>query len=307
MNESRPTAICFGEILWDFLPDGLFPGGAPFNVAYHLKCQGVEPHLVSAVGRDLLGDELLRRLRAWEIGTDGIARHQGLPTGYVRASVGPGGDATYEITPSVAWDQIATGEDTIRAAMHAQAIVFGSLSQRSTFNRAALDRLLAVIESRAVPPGEMPPLRVFDVNLRPPYDDLECVHRLAARATLVKLNADEAARLVESSPGFRREEAHARALAERTGCGLICVTAGEYGAGLLREGRWVWEPGRPVKVVDTVGSGDSFLATLLTRLLRREDDPRCLEAACRVGEWVATHRGATPSYDAKAPVASGIQ
>lgn len=293
MNDPRPTVVCFGEMLWDLLPDGIFPGGAPFNVAYHLHRHGLNVHLASSVGRDLLGEELLRRLRHWGLATDGISRHHGLPTGHVRAALGAGGDARYEIATSVAWDQIATGEDTIRATHAAQALVFGSLAQRSTFNRAALDRLLAVL------PGDA--LRVFDVNLRAPHNDLDLVRAIAPRATLLKLNADEAARLCDDAPGFGREEGHARTLAERTGCALICVTGGAHGAGLLSRGQWCWEPGRPVEVADTVGAGDSFLAALLAGRLRGLPEAECLARACRLGEWVAAHRGATPAYDETTP------
>jgi fructokinase len=289
--------LCFGEILWDFLPDGLFPGGAPFNVGYHLHRQGATVHLLSGLGRDLLGDELIRRLRHWGMDTETLVRHQGLPTGYVRANLGQAGDAQYEITTSVAWDQILVGEDALRAAVEADALVFGSLAQRSAFNRAALERLFAVIPPTA--------WRVFDVNLRPPHDDLSLVRELAAATTLLKLNAAEAARLNSGSgteePG--REEAHARALAGTTGCATICITAGARGAGLLRHDQWHWERGREVPVVDTVGAGDAFLATLLTHLQPgRLSDRDCLERACRMGEWVASRRGATPPYDASAPV-----
>lgn len=287
--------LCFGEILWDFLPEGLFPGGAPFNVAYHLHRQGADVQLLSGIGRDLLGDELLRRLRHWKIDTDTIERHQGLPTGYVIATLSERGDASYEIAPSVAWDQILVGEDALRAAVKADALIFGSLAQRSAFNRAALERLLAVIPTQA--------WRVFDVNLRPPHDDLELVREIAAATTLLKLNAEEAARLTtgaaQETPG--QEEDHARALAESTQCPIVCITAGSRGAGLLRAGTWHWEPGRDVSVVDTVGAGDSFLAALVTHLLPgRLSDRECLERACRVGEWVASQRGATPSYPSSA-------
>ena len=281
--------ICFGEILWDFLPRGLFPGGAPHNVAYHLHQLGLHPHLVSAVGCDLLGDELLRRLRHWGIPLAGLSRHRGLPTGYVTATLGATGDAHYEITPSVSWDQIPIEEDTVRAAVKARALVFGSLAQRSTYNRAALDRLFAVL-----PPDA---LRVFDVNLRPPHDDLPLVLELARRATLLKLNTAEAARLTEDSPGFGREEAQARALAARSGCPTVCITAGEHGAGILSDGMWFWVASRPTQVRDTVGAGDAFLAGLICGLiLHRESPAMALARACRLGEFVASCDGATPPY-----------
>lgn len=287
--------LCFGEILWDFLPAGLFPGGAPFNVAYHLKRHDHEVTLLSGVGRDLLGDELLRRLRAWDLPTEGIVLHQGLPTGYVRAHLGPGGDATYDITPSVAWDQILIDGDGLQAAVGARALVFGSLAQRTPFNQAALDRLLAVIPADA--------WRIFDVNLRPPHDDLERVRALAPQATLLKLNAAEAARLATEATGEDpgAEESHARRLAQDFGCPLVCITAGERGAGLLQADQWLWEPAQPVEVADTVGAGDSFLAALVTHLLHEVTPATALARACRLGEWVASQRGATPAYDQPPP------
>jgi len=289
MNEPAPGVLCFGEILWDFLPRGAFPGGAPFNVAYHLHRQGLQVHLVSAVGRDLLGDELLFRLRQWGLSTDGIARHIGLPTGYVRATLGPSGDANYEIAPQVAWDQIIIGEDTIRSAFGASALVFGSLALRSPSNRAALDRLLAVLPTDA--------MRVFDVNLRPPHDDLFLVREMARRATLLKLNAAEAARLAHGPPDTGREEANARTLAAKYDCAAVCISAGERGAGLLTDGKWTWADARAVAVRDTVGAGDAFMAGLLAGLiLRREKPAAALDRACRMGGFVAASDGATPDY-----------
>jgi fructokinase len=223
------------------------------------------------------------------LSTDGIGRHTGLPTGYVRASIGSTGDATYEIATEVAWDQIILGEDTIRAAFGASALVFGSLAMRSRSNRAALDRLLAVL-----PAGTM---RVFDLNLRPPYDDLALVRELARNATLLKLNAGEAARLANDSSEPGREEAHAHTLAAQTACATVCISAGERGAGLLADGKWTWIPGRPVVVRDTVGAGDAFMAGLLAGLiLHREKPAAALDRACRMGEYVAARDGATPPY-----------
>lgn len=291
------TILSFGEILWDFLPDGLFAGGAPLNGAYHLHRHGHRVHLVSGLGKDLLGDEMTRRIRNWGLDTETITYHAGLPTGYVRAELSDTGDAHYDITTSVAWDQILVDEDVVRAAVGADAVVFGSLAQRTPFNRAGLDRLLTVLPAEA--------WRVFDVNLRPPHDDLERVAELAPQATLLKLNAEEAARLAtgaeKETPG--EEESHARQLAERYRCPTICVTAGSRGAGLLRDGKWHWEPGRPIEVADTVGAGDSFLAALVSHLLQGNlSNQASLARACRLGEWVATKRGATPAYDASTPL-----
>ncbi|HVZ65585.1 MAG TPA: PfkB family carbohydrate kinase [Lacunisphaera sp.] len=289
MSKSAPLVVCFGEILWDFLPRGLFPGGAPFNVAYHLHGLGLRALLVSGVGRDLLGDELLRRLRAWHLPVDGVSRHRRLRTGYVTATLGRAGDAHYQITRHVAWDHIGIDAGKLRAAASAQAMVFGSLAQRSVANRTALDRLLDALPPKAE--------RIFDVNLRPPHDNLALVLALARRATLLKLNAHEAARLAGRKPAAGRELAHARALAERTGCAAVCISAGARGAGIFEAGEWHWVAGRRTKVRDTVGAGDAFLAGLLAgRLLHRESPAAALRRACRMGEFVAARDGATPHY-----------
>ena len=216
-------------MLWDFLPGGTFPGGAPFNVGYHLHCHDLAVHVASAIGRDELGNELLRRLQVWGLGTSGVAVHPDLPTGSVRARLSAGGDAHYEIATGVAWDRIAA-EGSLAATTRADALVFGSLAQRTPFNRTSLQHLLA-----ALPPTA---LRVFDVNFRPPHDDLPLIRRLATQATLLKLNDGEAARLCAGNPAASDVESHARFLATETGCVRVVITAAARGAGLLgRDGR----------------------------------------------------------------------
>ncbi len=291
-TSQTPCVLCFGEMLWDILPTGAFPGGAPFNVAYHLAQHGADVHLVSAVGRDILGDELLHRLAAWHVSMRAVARLARFPTGVVRVSLAPNGDARFAIETKVAWDHIPATAEMLRTAVCADALVFGSLAQRSAANRVSLSRLLATLPKKA--------LRVFDVNLRPPHDDLTLVRKLARRATVLKLNSDEAARLAGATPRANHEEAHARALAADTGCAIVVVTAGARGAGLLRGRRWHWEPARPVRVADTVGAGDAFLAALVAHVLAGNlSDAACLARACRIGEWIATQRGATPPYKSR--------
>ncbi|CAA9362287.1 MAG: Fructokinase [uncultured Gemmatimonadetes bacterium] len=280
--------ICFGEALWDRLPGGLFLGGAPVNVAYHLERCGASAVPVTAVGDDDLGREMLRRFARWGLDTRfvGVLGHR--PTGVVHAEPLPDGGTSYRIEEDAAWDWIELSPALRRTAGACRAVVFGTLAQRFPHNRERLAHLLKCAGGA---------LRVYDVNLRPPYDSLELVWRLAGRAGLIKANADELARLTGVAPGAGSLEEGARALAEKTACPRVCVTAGAIGAGLLLDRAWHWAEGRPVHVRDTVGAGDAFLAGLIHGLLDDPGAPRqALERACRLGELVASCEGATPEY-----------
>ena len=288
MSDPAPgPVLCFGEVLWDFLPQGRFPGGAPINVAYHLGRLGLRALPVTAVGRDALGDELLGCLRELGLETDFVSPSPDYPTGTVQVSL-EAGSPKYEIAAEVAWDWIEIPPGLLKLAPHASAIVFGSLAQRAPHNRLALQALRDRCEAA---------MQVFDVNLRTPYDSAERVGSLARGADLIKLNDEELARLLAQPFAFEAVEEAARRYAEKTGCSRICVTAGARGAGLLADGRWLWADAAPVQVKDTVGAGDAFLAALLDGLLASPLDlEMVLRRACRLAEFVVSHDGATPDY-----------
>ena len=285
MNEAvQPEVVCFGEILWDLLPGGRSLGGAPANAAFHFGQLGVRAALASSVGRDAQGDALLVRARQLGLAMDFIGCDPVRPTGSVRVDVDSTGQPHYRIATDVAWDWIVLTPALVCAAVDARAVVYGSLALRGNSNRRALDRLLAVAPAAA--------LRVFDVNLRAPHDDLTLVSQWACRANLIKTNLDEARRL----SGEDSAERCARVLAQEAACPAVCVTDGARGAGLLWRDVWHWEPGHPVEVRDTVGCGDAFLAALVAGLLRGHSPPQALAAATRLGEFVATQPGATPVH-----------
>ncbi|MBI5773701.1 MAG: carbohydrate kinase [Verrucomicrobia bacterium] len=288
--------IGFGEILWDCLPHGNFLGGAPFNVAHHLQQLGAEPVVVSAVGRDEFGREALTRIRARGIATSEITEHPGLPTGTVNVQLDARGNASYVFTDPAAWDRINASEDLLGDVSEVKAVVFGSLALRHEFNRASLDALLA-------PRG---PLKVFDVNLRPPYDDAPLVLALTRRVDVLKLNDGELAKLTGENPSSLADEPAlihvARQLATAAGCRSICVTRGERGALWLR-GDVVHTAAAPrVTVRDTIGAGDAFTAALTLGLVNgeaRRSPQNLLARACRLGAFVASCDGAQPEYDAE--------
>lgn len=287
----RQRILCFGEVLWDCLPTGRLPGGAPLNVAYHLSRLGAEPLMISAVGADALGDEMLGYLTARGLNTEFIARHRRLPTGIVTVALSAGGQPAYTIEEGVAWDDIA-GSGTWRAALPgAEAIVFGSLAARTAANRGALDELLAA-------PGL---LRVMDVNLRAPFDERDHVRSLARRADWIKLNEHEleilTGRTAEAGdwPGSLRPAI--AALAKATGCRRICVTGGERGAVLWNDGVVVSARAPSILVRDTIGAGDAFTAALVHGLLTTPgEDTAILERACALGALVASLPGGQPDY-----------
>lgn len=284
---SNAAVICFGELLWDCLPKGLFAGGAPINVAYHLRRFGLNAIPATAVGRDFLGDEMLRRFRYWELSSEFVGQVDKL-TGAVVAELDSAGVASYRFLEDVAWDHIALPDALKQTAPTARAIVFGTLAQRSESNRERL----AELRSLAAPAK-----KVYDVNLRPPYDSHELVWELAKGCDLIKLNDDELGTLVGLSTDVESLEKAAVEFADRSGCDHICVTAGKHGAGLLWQGTWVFDPPQPINVKDTVGAGDSFLASLLHGWLEAGLAPADnLQRAARVAEFVATCDGATPQY-----------
>lgn len=280
--------VCFGEALWDVLPQGIFLGGAPLNAAYHLARQGVTVAPISAVGRDFLGDEAVRRATAWGLDLRGLARVANAGTGLVRARLDARGVASYQIERDAAWDRIPFPREVANGPAPV-AVVYGSLALREESNRRVLARLFAQWpEAR----------RVLDINLRAPHERGAGVTFALRHAQVVKLNDTELGRLTRRSTRTPRElERAAIAFGQRHGVARVCVTAGERGAGLWWDGRWQWERGRRVEVRDTVGAGDAFLGALLAALWRRGESPRAaLAGACRLGEFVAARDGATPPY-----------
>ena len=283
--------LCVGEVLWDSLPEGLFLGGAPFNVACHLRAAGTPVSMVSRVGDDRLGDEVLRRAARYGVGVDLVQVDSTLPTGFVRVHVDEHGNGHYEICEPAAWDAIEATETLLARAARARAIVFGSLAQRHAVSRSTIERLWTVAADA---------LMVFDVNLRPPYEDVGVVRRSLERAGVVKISSGELVRLSKWFGWKGSEPSLMRDLAETFGCGVVCVTRGSDGAALLHDGAFTEHPGFPAEVRDTVGAGDAFLAVLLAGLLAGHSDAELLQHANLMGAYVVTQFGALPADQSSA-------
>jgi len=275
---------CFGEMLWDVLPTGKQPGGAPLNVAVHLHNFGLDAQLISRVGHDDLGNELRAFVADKGLSTRYVQRGETHLTGVVKANLSNSMEVTYQIVKPVAWDYIQYDAALSQLVETAEAFVFGSLAARHSPSRETLYRLL-----------QQARLKVFDVNLRPPHYSRDVVTYLLRQADVVKLNHHELAEILGWFGVNPDEKSALRWLAERFQLQAVCVTKGADGATLWAGQQLHSSPGIAVRVQDTIGSGDAFLAALLRGWLAGHPPAEYLAFACAAGGLVASHQGATPA------------
>ncbi|WP_026260840.1 carbohydrate kinase family protein [Spirosoma luteum] len=284
----NPTVTCFGEILWDVLPTSKQPGGAPMNVAADLRNFGLNAQLISRVGSDDLGRELIDFLANKGIPTQLVQVGQTHLTGVAKANISDSNEVTYKILQPVAWDYIMPEPGLTEVVKQSDVFVYGSLAARSQQTHETLLALLDVA-----------PHKVFDVNLRAPHYNQQTVEELLHKADIAKLNEHE---LVELSGWYGHETDLQQAmqqLRQRYQLETLCVTLGPDGAAMLNASGFTKQAGFPVEVADTIGSGDAFLAGFLYKMLQGETPQKTLEFACATGAFVATKQGATPSFTEK--------
>lgn len=284
-----PKVICFGEVLWDLLPSGKVAGGAPMNVAFHLNNFGYPTSLISRIGHDDNGRELMKFLKDKGIDTDLVQTDNFYPTSTVKVTLGALGSPSYEIVQPVAWDYLNVSLRNTKAVEGAKAIVYGSLAARTERTR---DTLLSLLASASEA------LKVFDVNLRAPFYSRELLEKLLEKADIVKMNEEELALI--SGWYFKDKDPFelAKKVKEYFNLTILMITQGGKGAFLVDGANEIKSVrARQIKVKDTIGSGDSFLAGFLYQYLNNEPLIVCLEFASRTGALVATMRGATPKID----------
>ncbi|MEP7266536.1 MAG: carbohydrate kinase [Saprospiraceae bacterium] len=279
---------CFGEILWDMLPSGRQPGGAPMNVAYHLNRLGIDASPLTAVGKDYLGDELIAFLRSKDIDTQFVLTNS-QPTGQVLVSLNQKNEPSYTIQAPAAWDFIELDSNALsQLVSSAYILIFGSLACRNVVNREILQKL----SNKAA-------LKICDINLRAPFYNKDLVHHLFSQTDWIKINHEELA-LIASwyQDDLHTEQEQANFFLHTfPGIDLILVTRGENGAAYYDREAHYSHPGYIVEVADTIGSGDSFLAMFIFKALAGIEPQECLKYACAMGSIVATHKGATPVVD----------
>ena len=278
--------LCYGEVLWDTFAEGKKPGGAPMNVAAHLKQQGINAFLASRVGMDESGEELCSYLKENNLFSNLIQRDETLPTCIVSVKLDQDQQATYTIPHNVSWDNIQPEKSLIEKAETADVIVFGSLVCR---DNTSSETLVQLLKSKA--------LKVFDVNIRFPHFEMNNLKNLGGMADVLKMNAEELDLLTGAELSHLSEKEKILFVSDFLGCPTLCITRGDAGASIYINGAFYDHPGFKVKVVDTVGAGDAFLATIISGLLCSENPEVMLEKACSIGAFVAANRGANPKYD----------
>lgn len=287
MQNSPKKAICFGEILWDNLPSGRLAGGAPMNVAYHLRKLGVDASLISRVGDDEPGKELIDFIASIEIPAENIQIDPEQHTSEVIAELKENNEMVYTITYPTAWDYIAWQSDFKIKIADADAFIFGSLSARNEVSRSTLLQLL-----------EYAKFKVFDVNLRTPYYDKGTIATFLSKADFVKLNENEIVILGNWFTEQHDEQSVVAALMEKFQLLEILITKGADGGTYYTNKQRINYQAEKVTVVDTVGSGDSFLAAFLSKKLTGAKIVDCLNFASKVAGFITSQKGACPSYDA---------
>ncbi|MEQ1861640.1 MAG: carbohydrate kinase [Chthoniobacteraceae bacterium] len=264
----KPRVFALGEVLWDLLPGGPVLGGAPANFAHHARALGAETTLISRVGDDELGREILRHFA--------VQVDPQRPTGTVSVEL-TDGQPRYTIHENVAWDAIEP-DGRVREA---DVVCFGSLAQRAAISRASIQRMVAATRPDA--------LRVFDINLRQHFYSREVIETSLALANVLKLN-DAELPVIEEMFALRDIEA----IAARFDLRAVALTRGSEGCVLWSDGARAEHAGVATTVRDTIGAGDSFTAALTLGLLAGRPLDRVLDHASRIAAYVCSQSGATP-------------
>lgn len=283
------SAVSFGEVLFDLFPTHKKIGGAPLNVALRMKSLGVQSKIISKVGLDEEGLEIFDYLKSKDMDVSFIQKSKEYKTGVVHVMINEKGNASYDIAYPSAWDKIEQNDELSAVVSSSDVFIFGSLICRDEVSRNTLFSMIKQAN-----------YTVFDVNLRQPYYIKENLIDLMKASDFIKLNDEELLELSQmlASP-FHSFEQNIRFIASQMGTSQICVTKGAFGAVLFYNDKFYYNSGYFIKVADTVGAGDSFLASLITKLLRGDSPQKSLNFACAMGALVASKEGANPEISEK--------
>ncbi len=279
--------VGMGEALWDVLPEGKKIGGAPANFAYHVSQFGLPSCVVSAVGDDALGHEILENFNSK--GLNQLIERVPYPTGTVQVEIDQAGIPQYEIKENVAWDNIPYTARLEQLAERTKAVCFGSLAQRNVVSRNTINRFLDAM------PQDAEPLVVFDVNLRQGFYNKEILCNSMERCNILKINDEE---LITVSrmfgyPGIDLQD-KCWILLGKYNLKMLILTCGINGSYVFTPGNISFQPTPKVEVADTVGAGDSFTAAFISAILKGMSVTEAHALAVRTSAFVCTRKGAMP-------------
>lgn len=283
----KDVVVGMGEALWDVLPEGKKIGGAPANFAYHVSQFGLPSCVVSAVGDDALGNEIIENFTSK--GLNHLIAKVPYPTGTVQVEIDQAGIPQYEIKENVAWDNIPYTEELEKLAANTKAVCFGSLAQRNVVSRETINRFLDAM------PKNDDSLIVFDVNLRQGFYNKEILCNSMERCNILKINDEE---LVTVSrmfgyPGIDLQD-KCWILLGKYNLKMLILTCGINGSYVFTPGSVSFLPTPMVEVADTVGAGDSFTAAFIASILKGKAVPEAHSLAVRTSAFVCTQKGAMP-------------
>ena len=296
MNAQSKSVLTMGELLWDMLPDGKKPGGAPANFVYHAAQNGVKATAVTAVGDDELGRELVQLLT--ERGVNVAAQTNEYATGITAVSLDENGVPSYDVVRDRARDHIAFTDQVRTLVENADAICYGSIAAREP--HGTRDAIYAMID--AAGPDTV---RFFDINIRSGFADHDVLERMLNGATILKINDEElpiVARLFGiDEPEFKvpSQTECVKAIKEMFDLDVVILTAGDSYSLVMDDETISMLPTPKVEVADTVGAGDSFSGAFLAYWLRGFSLRAAHERAIEVSAFVCTQQGAWPEYPAQ--------
>ena len=287
MNHINEIVVGMGEALWDVLPEGKKIGGAPANFAYHVSQFGLPSRVVSAVGEDKLGSEILDNFREKKLNC--MIEQVPYPTGTVQVELDSEGVPCYDIKEGVAWDNIPYTNALEGLARCTLAVCFGSLAQRSVVSRETINRFLDAM------PVTDETLKIFDVNLRQGFYTKEILCNSFQKCNILKINDEE---LVTVSrmfgyPGIDLQD-KCWILLAKYNLKMLILTCGVNGSYVFTPGKVSFVETPKVEVADTVGAGDSFTATFVAALLKGMSITEAHRLAVDVSAFVCTQNGAMP-------------
>ena len=279
--------VGMGEALWDVLPEGKKIGGAPANFAYHVSQFGLPSCVVSAIGEDALGKEIIENFTSK--GLNQLIAEVPYPTCTVQVEIDPAGVPQYEIKENVAWDNIPYTAHLEALAEKTKAVCFGSLAQRNIVSRNTINRFLDAM------PQKDDNLIVFDVNLRQGFYNKEILCNSMSRCNILKINDEE---LVTVSrmfgyPGIDLQD-KCWILLGKYNLKMLILTCGINGSYVFTPGNVSFQPTPKVEVADTVGAGDSFTAAFIASILKGKSVAEAHSLAVQTSAFVCTKKGAMP-------------